>query len=89
MGYNAMLDFFPSMNMKPNVSCDEYHCRSRQEEYAKELAARPKVGFSYTVKLSNFEHAICHKIYNTPKLHDIMAIWSVVNFCFAWKEALL
>ena len=38
-----MLDFFPTMNMKPNSSCDEYHCRKRQEEYAKELAARPKV----------------------------------------------
>jgi len=42
LGYNAMLDFFPTMNMKPNESCDEYHCRNKQKEYAKELAARPK-----------------------------------------------
>jgi len=42
LGYNAMLDFFPTMNMKPNTSCDEYHCMKRQEEYAKEVAARPK-----------------------------------------------
>ena len=38
-----MLDFFPTMNMKPNESCDEYHCRNKQKEFAKELAARPKV----------------------------------------------
>lgn len=42
LGYNAMVDFFPTMNMKPNASCDEYHCRVRQEEYAKEVAARPQ-----------------------------------------------
>lgn len=42
LGYNAMVDFFPTMNMKPNESCDEYHCTTRQKEYAKELATRPK-----------------------------------------------
>lgn len=41
LGYNAMLDFFPTMTMKPNEQCDEYFCRKRQEEFAKELAARP------------------------------------------------
>jgi len=43
LGYNAMLDFFPTMSMKPNESCDEYFCRKCQEEFAKEVAARPKV----------------------------------------------
>ena len=43
LGYNAMLDFFPTMSMKPNESCDEYFCRQRQAEFQKELAARPKV----------------------------------------------
>ena len=43
LGYNAMLDFFPTMSMKPNPGCDEYHCKKRQEERAKELAAQPQV----------------------------------------------
>jgi len=43
LGYNAMLDFFPTMSMKPNPSCDEYHCKKRQEARAKELAAQPQV----------------------------------------------
>ena len=45
LGYNAMLDFFPTMSMKPNTSCDEYFCRKCQEEFAIEVAARPKVCF--------------------------------------------
>merc|ERR1711997_140198 len=42
LGYNAMDDFFPSMSMKPNPGCDEYHCRKRQEDRAKELLDRPE-----------------------------------------------
>ncbi|XP_023328548.1 ubiquitin-like modifier-activating enzyme 5 [Eurytemora carolleeae] len=42
LGYNAMLDFFPTMTMKPNESCDEYFCRQRQKEFVIELAKRPK-----------------------------------------------
>lgn len=41
LGYNAMVDFFPTMAMKPNTSCDEYHCMKRQDEYQKELSERP------------------------------------------------
>jgi len=43
LGYNAMLDFFPTMSMKPNQQCDEYFCKKRQEEFAAEVAARPAV----------------------------------------------
>merc|ERR1719471_2120668 len=43
LGYNAMLDFFPTMSMKPNPACDEYHCKKRQEIRAKELEAMPKI----------------------------------------------
>ena len=43
LGYNAMLDYFPTLSMKPNPQCDEYHCRKKQAEYQVELAARPKV----------------------------------------------
>merc|ERR1719495_518070 len=41
LGYNAMLDFFPTMSMKPNQQCDEYHCRKRQGMYQEYLASRP------------------------------------------------
>lgn len=39
LGYNAMEDFFPTMYLKPNDSCDDSFCRSRQSEYA----AKPKI----------------------------------------------
>lgn len=39
LGYNALLDFFPTMSMKPNQSCDDSFCRTRQSEYQKRKAA--------------------------------------------------
>ena len=39
LGYNALLDFFPTMSMKPNQSCDDSFCRTRQGEYQKRKAA--------------------------------------------------
>ncbi|CAJ0923239.1 unnamed protein product [Ranitomeya imitator] len=33
LGYNAMQDFFPTMTMKPNSSCDDRYCRHQQEAY--------------------------------------------------------
>lgn len=39
LGYNALIDFFPKMNLKPNPSCDDRHCLIRQKEFA----AKPKV----------------------------------------------
>lgn len=39
LGYNAMLDFFPSMTLKPNPTCDDAQCRLRQSEFA----AKPKI----------------------------------------------
>ena len=38
LGYNAMSDFFPTMNLKPNPNCDDVNCRKRQAE----VVARPK-----------------------------------------------
>lgn len=35
LGYNALLDFFPTMTLKPNESCDDSKCQMRQLEYAK------------------------------------------------------
>ena len=33
LGYNALQDFFPTMNMKPNPNCDDLFCLKRQKEF--------------------------------------------------------
>jgi len=33
LGYNALQDFFPTMSMKPNPSCDDSFCVKRQQEF--------------------------------------------------------
>merc|ERR1719492_660383 len=33
LGYNAMDDFFPKMSMRPNVDCEEFHCRDKQKVF--------------------------------------------------------
>jgi len=33
LGYNALLDFFPRMSLKPNPACEEGHCGERQKEF--------------------------------------------------------
>lgn len=38
LGYSALTDFFPTMNLKPNPNCDDSNCQLRQ----KEAASRPK-----------------------------------------------
>lgn len=38
LGYNAMIDFFPRMDLRPNPQCDDNWCRQRQEEFN----AKPK-----------------------------------------------
>jgi ubiquitin-like modifier-activating enzyme 5 len=40
LGYNAMVDFFPTMTLKPNTDCDDYFCRQRQKEFAVKEAER-------------------------------------------------
>ncbi|WKX88058.1 hypothetical protein Q1695_008015 [Nippostrongylus brasiliensis] len=39
VGYNALLDFFPRQEMKPNDQCDDRFCRKRQKEYQAMLAS--------------------------------------------------
>merc|ERR1719154_501010 len=56
LGYNAMLDFFPTMSMKPNPGCDEYHCRKRQEIRAREVADMPE-----EVVVEQEEEAVVHE----------------------------
>jgi ubiquitin-like modifier-activating enzyme 5 len=40
LGYNAMVDFFPTMALKPNPDCDDYFCRQQQKAFAKAEAER-------------------------------------------------
>ncbi|KAL5717575.1 hypothetical protein ACHQM5_010558 [Ranunculus cassubicifolius] len=40
LGYNALKDFFPTMEMKPNPQCSNVACLERQKEYALVKPAR-------------------------------------------------
>lgn len=33
LGYNALIDFFPKMTLKPNAQCDDRFCVQRQQEF--------------------------------------------------------
>lgn len=46
LGYNALTDFFPTMNLKPNENCEDSNCRLRQKEYA----AKPKLEMAVEAK---------------------------------------
>ena len=37
-----MDDFFPSMSLKPNKDCDDYHCRTQQKKFAESEVERLK-----------------------------------------------
>ncbi|XP_055537694.1 ubiquitin-like modifier-activating enzyme 5 [Wyeomyia smithii] len=39
LGYNALIDFFPKISLKPNPTCDDHFCIERQKDFA----ARPIV----------------------------------------------
>lgn len=36
LGYNAMQDFFPTMTLRPNESCENKFCVQRQQEFKAE-----------------------------------------------------
>ena len=40
LGYNALLDFFPTMSLKPNESCSDSFCVKRQHEFKAREAQR-------------------------------------------------
>ncbi|XP_059476254.1 ubiquitin-like modifier-activating enzyme 5 [Neocloeon triangulifer] len=46
LGYSAMQDFFPTMRLKPNSSCDDAHCRAKQLE----MKDRPRTPTKSTTK---------------------------------------
>lgn len=45
LGYNAMIDFFPKMVLKPNSQCDDRYCVQRQQE----IALKPKPILATTI----------------------------------------
>ncbi|GAQ91248.1 ubiquitin-like modifier activating enzyme [Klebsormidium nitens] len=62
LGYNALADFFPTMEMRPNVQCDNAACRARQAEYAalapeREAAARAAQAAAAAVEEPQVVHA--------------------------------
>jgi len=42
LGYNALLDFFPTYQMKPNTDCDDSFCLKQQKAYAAICAQKEK-----------------------------------------------
>lgn len=34
LGYSALMDFFPTMSLKPNPSCNDSYCKIRQNEFS-------------------------------------------------------
>ncbi|XP_050689406.1 ubiquitin-like modifier-activating enzyme 5 [Eriocheir sinensis] len=57
LGYNALVDFFPTMTVRPNPQCEDSWCRKRQAEYAARVAARPKV----EEKVEEVEEEVLHE----------------------------
>lgn len=45
LGYSALKDYFPTMEMKPNPACSDSFCRRNQERYQEEAKSLPKETF--------------------------------------------
>lgn len=43
LGYNALEDFFPRQQIKPNPQCDDRFCQKRQKEYEEKKANEPVI----------------------------------------------
>ncbi|EPB78757.1 ThiF family protein [Ancylostoma ceylanicum] len=56
VGYNALQDFFPRQEMKPNDQCDDRFCRQRQKEYKAKKAAEAKVEVAVETKEEEIVH---------------------------------
>ncbi|VDM79617.1 unnamed protein product [Strongylus vulgaris] len=57
VGYNALQDFFPRQEMRPNDQCDDRFCRQRQKEYQAKKAAEAKT----EVKAETKEEEVVHE----------------------------
>ncbi|KAK6032039.1 ThiF family protein [Ostertagia ostertagi] len=57
VGYNALVDFFPRQEMRPNDQCDDRFCRQRQKEYQAKKASEATV----EVPVATQEEEIVHE----------------------------
>uniref|UniRef100_A0A4W5L6V1 Ubiquitin-like modifier-activating enzyme 5 n=1 Tax=Hucho hucho TaxID=62062 RepID=A0A4W5L6V1_9TELE len=69
LGYNAMQDFFPTMAMKANPTCDDRHCRKQQDDYKKKEAERPKKVVEQAV-----EEEVVHEENNWGELARVLTL---------------
>lgn len=56
LGYSAMKDFFPTMEMKPNVECTNSHCR-KQQVYDQLLVYQVNICTEIVKTLSDIHHS--------------------------------
>jgi len=56
LGYNALEDFFPTMALKPNETCDNYQCTQRQAEYKEKLKNNPEIAKEETSEIEEVVH---------------------------------
>lgn len=71
LGYNALVDFFPTMTVRPNPQCEDSWCRKRQAEYAARVAARPKV----EEKVEEAEEEVVHEDNEWGELGEACEGW--------------
>ncbi|VDM57642.1 unnamed protein product [Angiostrongylus costaricensis] len=74
VGYNALLDFFPRQDMRPNDQCGDRFCRQRQKEYQEKLASQPAAEIVTTE-----EQGITHEDND----------WGIGKICFADVDELV
>lgn len=87
LGYSALTDFFPKMELKPNPQCDDSNCRERQAEYAK----RPKVQKTVELKEEGPLHednewGICLVDESTPERDDKVRIAEGVTLAYTFEQ---
>ncbi|KAA0201643.1 hypothetical protein HAZT_HAZT009613 [Hyalella azteca] len=61
LGYNALLDYFPSMVVRPNPTCEDNWCRRRQQEYAAAEAVRATQAATAAPQPQQQEEAVTHE----------------------------
>ena len=72
LGYNALQDFFPTMAMKPNPTCDDSFCRQRQKEFQETESKKPKVSSKVSLFSQLWYHVvICYKIKFVEVANDV------------------
>ena len=78
LGYNAMVDFFPTMTLKPNSDCDDYFCKQQQKAFAKKDAERLRLEQLNKKDVSeSFSPTSCQSIGLCPKVNFFKKLYSL------------